>query len=395
MADRQRLTWPGGKAASQPALPVERARAASAHPATPDEGAAHPAYPGQDPGEHDYENGDTSSWAEDPTKGPYPPSAHPAYPDEGAAHPAYKWAARDIRAAVESKAAKCIRIAQQILGPKATVAAIEDQALALMYLPDAGITATLNRLGGGKGDEEPDEDDKGKEAAKAAGDDKPDFLKEKEEEKKEDKKASDEDDKEKKEDKTASDPLSLILAKLGGIETRLACLETGVPAATPVASTSVVADEEAVLAQLLADEGMGGGDDVESMLSSMMAEEGMGATQAPMAEEVMPPLDIDMGLGDSDPMGMYGDDGMDDDEAVMLAQLYASDKTAGEDEEDEDEGKEAKKANARVASTQRPREKKASTGVSRLGGIQKEASGEIADLEKLWPSAPDISKNFT
>ena len=57
---RQRMTWnEGGDLTEDPA------KSASAHPATPDEGPASPAYKA-DPGDDDYKNGDTSSWAEDP-----------------------------------------------------------------------------------------------------------------------------------------------------------------------------------------------------------------------------------------------------------------------------------------------------------------------------------------
>jgi hypothetical protein len=47
---------------------------------------------------------------------------------------------------MQHKAAKCIRIAQSMLGHKASVAAIEDQALDLMNLSDRQIQAALARL---------------------------------------------------------------------------------------------------------------------------------------------------------------------------------------------------------------------------------------------------------
>jgi len=136
-------------------------RAASAPPATPgyDEPSNHPAaYP--DPAANAYENGDTSSWAEDPHPGPYPNSAPPADPgmDEPQGHPATdlahyfpngvgKQAARDVRAAAEQKADKCIQIATRMLGKKASVDAIESQALDLMVLTNRQIAASLARMG--------------------------------------------------------------------------------------------------------------------------------------------------------------------------------------------------------------------------------------------------------
>lgn len=143
---RRRLTWNGRMASAPPAMPGYQEP--SVHPA---------AYP--DPEADAYENGDTSSWAEDPHPGPYPNTFHPALPgtDEPMGHPATdpahyfpagvtKQASRQLRAAMEVKAAKCIRIAQSMLGRKASVSAIEDQALDLMNLTERQIAAALSRI---------------------------------------------------------------------------------------------------------------------------------------------------------------------------------------------------------------------------------------------------------
>jgi hypothetical protein len=122
------------------------------------EPSIHPAaYP--DPEADAYENGDTSSWAEDPHPGPYPNSFHPALPgtEEPMGHPATdpahyfpagvtKQASRQLRAAMEAKAARCIRLATAMLGKKASVSAIEDQALDLMNLTERQIAAALKRV---------------------------------------------------------------------------------------------------------------------------------------------------------------------------------------------------------------------------------------------------------
>lgn len=138
---RQRMTW------------TDRgvSRHASEHPATPDEGPASPAHKAQ-PGPDAYKSGDTSSWAEDVHPGPYENGEHPATPDEGPASPAHK------AAALERKAAKCIRLATAMLGEGASVAAIENQALELMDLPDRSIKASLTRLAE-DADEAIDDDD--------------------------------------------------------------------------------------------------------------------------------------------------------------------------------------------------------------------------------------------
>ena len=91
---RKRLTW--------------ARRKASAPPATPGYGVEdrdHPAFY-EDPDMHLYENGDTSSWMEDPTPPPYSQGRAPATPGYGVEdqdHPAYK---RKLQA----KAAKCLRL---------------------------------------------------------------------------------------------------------------------------------------------------------------------------------------------------------------------------------------------------------------------------------------------
>lgn len=143
---RRRLTWNGRMASAPPAMPGYQEP--SVHPA---------AYP--DPEADAYENGDPSSWAEDPHPGPYPNTMHPALPgtDAPMGHPATdpahyfpagvsKQASRHLRAAMEAKAARCIRIATAMLGRAASVSAIEDQALDLMNLTERQIQAALSRL---------------------------------------------------------------------------------------------------------------------------------------------------------------------------------------------------------------------------------------------------------
>ena len=141
-------------------------RKASAPPATPgyEELSIHPAaYP--DPEADAYENGDTSSWAEDPHPGPYPNGAPPALPgtDGPQGHPATdlahyfpngasKQASRQLRAALEAKAAKCIRLASRMLGKNASNDAIEDQAIDLMTLTERQIQASLRRFAEEGGD---------------------------------------------------------------------------------------------------------------------------------------------------------------------------------------------------------------------------------------------------
>jgi hypothetical protein len=147
---RRRTTWTDKKASPPPATPGYL------------EGTNHPAYPGQDPNADKYMNGDPSSWAEDPHPGPYPnPPPPPADPgmQEPQGHPATdpahyfpggagRAASRDLRAAMEHKASKCIRLATALLGKSASGDMIEDQALDFMHLSDRSIQAAFERLAG-------------------------------------------------------------------------------------------------------------------------------------------------------------------------------------------------------------------------------------------------------
>ena len=156
---RERLTWKRGGATNAPA------RRASAHPAYPDEGAASPAYQ-PDPEADAYENGDPSSWAEDPHPGPYPQSAHPSYPDEGPASPAYVAKQGSVALALERKAAKCVRLASAILGPTASQHEVESQAFAFMDMSERALQASLSRLA--QQEEEQEEEEQQEEVKKAS-----------------------------------------------------------------------------------------------------------------------------------------------------------------------------------------------------------------------------------
>jgi hypothetical protein len=134
---RKRMTWQRGnsrRAAAPPAIPNEES------------GYKHPAHQTPDPEADQYENGDTSSWAEDVHPPPYQNSPHPATPTEagGYNHPAGNPA--NLKQAMQRKAHACIRIAQAQLGPRATVAAIENRALSMLDWPNRKVKASLKRV---------------------------------------------------------------------------------------------------------------------------------------------------------------------------------------------------------------------------------------------------------
>ena len=141
---RERMTWAVGHQASAP-------------PATPGynvEDQDHPAKQGPDPDMHKYEDGDTSSWAEDVRQPPYPqgnPPAIPGYDAEDQDHPAHESPPRvSLTAAVRKRASKCLKLATiQLVGKKMTKAQVEDHAMDLMELGDSQIDNMLERFGGG------------------------------------------------------------------------------------------------------------------------------------------------------------------------------------------------------------------------------------------------------
>ena len=135
---RQRRTW---KNASPP-------------PASYGWDADHPAHK-EDPEMEDYfvgNNDPHEDFAEEPHSGPYAQPQAPASYGWEPDHPAAKadaggkQASRELRAMAERKAAKCVRLAQTMLGKTATVEQIENQALTLMDLSDRQITASLTRV---------------------------------------------------------------------------------------------------------------------------------------------------------------------------------------------------------------------------------------------------------
>lgn len=412
MSTRERMTW-GGKSAAGPTLPFEAAakkKRGSAHPQTPDEGLVHPAAYEDPTQPDDYENGDTSSWAEDPMGPPYRTSLQPANPmdDGGYRHPAAQAgaparnASRSLRAAAELKAHKCIRLASALLGDKIVKAAeandvvatemIESQALAFMNLSDAHIASSLLRVEAATEDEEVL---LRKMLAEDAGEDDEDT----------------EDDESM--GKEASDDVSLKLAEVTSALASLQAQIAGLAGAPKRAEADVEAEDEdeALLASMLAAESEMAGEveaedvEAEEMLQAMLAEE----REAPVAEapakaskktlaefmDMDDEFDINMDSIE-DPMGLMDDEDSFPDSDDLLMNLYASNKKAEEEEEEEEEVRETKEAsNRRTASRLRPQARKPTTGVQSVGNVRvASGSNDTNELAKLWNSAPDVSRVF-
>ena len=433
---RQRTTWTDRTASDPPAIPGYQ------------EKPTHPAAPPADPGKDDYKNGDTSAWAEDPTKGPYKQSEAPAMPgyQEAPTHPAAKRAAMEMRAAMERKASKCIQMAQSMLGRKATASMVEDQALDFMNLSERQIQAALARIS----------------TSFLAGDDKPED------------KSEDKPEEKKPEAKEAHGPFDVYDINLddvisidewAGSPEIFAALDTdgdglitrqdvvmgmgesfasgifsskksdqnapmgptsgGEAPAVPPMAAAVDEDEaaEKMLAAMLAEEQAPQTEDEgltveeKQMLAEMTEEKPVPIAApipppAPVASIEAPMAPVACGV-DADPMGLMDVEPTEDD----LLALYGmgtpkcagekkpegepepEEKKAAEEPEEktepEPEPEEDKDASKKEAAL-RPQPRKPSTGPKTLGAVAKTASGknEVDELSKLWESAPDVSEVF-
>ena len=450
---RRRLTWeedgPGKRASEIPK-------------ATPNEGAASPA--------HQPEKGAASysidsDFGSEPHSGPYGNGEHSATPDEGAASPAHK------AAALERKAAKCIRLASAMLGEGATVVEVEDQALTFMDLSDRALHASLQRLADDDDDDDDDEEEveeveveegKKKKASLASriarierilirlaesedpegdgakGSKDPrgekDGAKGSEDPGEESKKKADShmDEDMDEDDAAAAEGLEAKKKKAESKEKRHhdESEEYGGNKGDESESDKDFKgkkaddeeaqddDEESKKAGWSPGHRAPGGWDPgseEAMLEEMLVEEGMyGGNEGDDSESRR---DYE-GMG-HDEIGhiVHSDEVGMDDEMMMLAKLFekSADIPAGEDkkekedhekgavaddkdhikklEKDEKEDKKDLKKDEKKAS-RKPQPKKESTGATRLGGVTKSAKSELSDLSKLWDSAPDVSKFF-
>jgi len=365
----------------------ENNREAAAPPASYGWQPEHPAHKA-DPEVDDYlidndGNGTGSEPAdfnEDVNQGPYQNAEHPATPDEGPFHPAQpagkKAAMR--RKAAEKKAAKCIRIAQAMLGPDATVAQIEDQAVDLMDLTDNAIDTAIDRLSavlveatpGGQNDPDGDtlnpghtldghpaiqadpEQVKAEQPKEAA-----DFL---------------------AEDEEAEELLAAMLAE-----------EEEAPA-EPEAMQQWGEEEEAC------------GDDaeaelpVESDISDMMAPEGdpMGLADEGPAEDDALLAELFGGRLAADEEEAEEEEAEEEEAEEEEAGKKASSHEEADDEEADDEEAEEEEAGKKASTKQRPQARKTSKGAKSLGAVTKAASSEVNDLSQLWESAPDVTDVF-
>lgn len=443
------------------------------------EGPASPAYY-PDPDADKYENGNPSSWAEDPHNPMDPESAPAAMPGnlttEGLSHPATtdfqrgadkpsEGAAKQasLRELAERRAAICVRIASAML-PGASTLDIEKKAVQLMDVEDENqliaTARTLNVLASDDDEDAGDDEDEdmGKEAShnltarldrlegsvgrlvQAMGE----FFGMEDDG---DGDGSNMDDKE---------LMAVLMAEDmdgDGIDQS----KNDYPQDYDVEKMSGEDEAEAEVMEMDVEEKMGGDDkEEEQMLAAMLAEMGdmdenpEGMHMASAAEEATEGLatgeSVQSGEGgttnpdeyadtplvaqsdgkiedgdptphgkssaDVDPMGLTEiatKSASADDELMALYADLDLPKVAGEEmEEEEEEEIEMKMAGEEMEEEEeeevemkmaspRPQNKKASTGAKTLGnvaGMPKQAADEIAELGKLWESAPDVGGVF-
>lgn len=331
-----------------------------------------------------------SDFAEDVAPAPYAQSAAPASYGWDPEHPAAKADAKGAapsekkaalqRKAAERKAAKCIRIAQALLGQGVDTDTIEDQAVDLMDLTNDAINATMDRLSGAfLADEDIEAYSRAQNDSQLGygGD-----------------KAADD------ADMVAEELLAAMLAEEEEPEASLYAEEE----VAPEASMPMMAEDEVEACGMEA-----GDDEVEAMLSEMLAPE----AQEEVAHDILddgagelleeePMGEIGLEMMAEDPMGL-GDEVEANDE--MLAQLFGgrmaaddedaddADEKADDSDDSDDADGEEKEAGKKAASL-KPKARKASKGARSLGSVTKSASSEVDDLSKLWSVAPDISDVF-
>ena len=333
------------------------------------------AVPGDDPSVDAYGIDSPTDFGAEPDPGPYENGPPPATPGYG------KSAGRNIRASMERKAAKCIRIAQAMLGSQASVSDVEDQALDLMDLDDRQIQASLARIA---------------ESFMLA------------------------------EDHHMSGQNTMYGEDHMGQYDYMYAMEEPMMVEEDLYEEPGL--EEDMLMEMMAEEE--DDDDVEAMLTAMMREQSRYAAKRAESEEkkekdeegaeaeaaktIQEEVEEEAKekKASIDPMGLNMSD-----EDYTLAELFngRSAKKAEEDKdekEDHDEGaikddedhiealevdkdeeeEDLKKEEKKAAL--RPQPRKSSNGVSSLGSISKAASSEINDLSSLWKTSPDVSKVF-
>lgn len=349
------------------------------------------------------------------------------------------------------KADLCVAVAELMLGTSriASEKAVEDQAVALMHLPDSGLLATHARLAGDQGDDEDEDEGQDKEAAQQ------------QQQQSDDDESDDDEGGEQQQDKQAAAPAPKTAKKAAedddaededGQDKEASAeekVEDGVKAKQAqdkeASQNDKTAEEMQQMAQQIVQAVSAGNyaaaqeqvqqmvqqsqqqmqqsqdqqqmaqqqqqlaGQIQQMIQEAMGQQQQQAPQAPAPQAQQMPSDdqaLDQMLAadgcgpmaeadiQMDPAPM--DVGMDDlgPEDQVLRTLFAQDQDDSEeskqDEQDDDtQDKQAKNAATRTVGT-RP-----TAGVSQLGGHAKQAGkSDVDNLSNLWQSAPDVRDAF-
>jgi hypothetical protein len=300
------------------------------------------------------------------------------------------------------KADLCVAVATLMLSGKkiASATAIEDQAVALMYVPDQELIATHARLAADQ-DDDGDEDDKGQQQSKQGGEVPPQFLEhmkkkedddgDKDEDKKDqgEKKQAQQQDQDQGQAEESEQEQSKQAKEDGDGGDQNAKANKNWPVSDKKAAQDMMAQMQQMQAQLqqmmqAMQQPQAPMAAQEHDLDQMLAQDSCG----PMAEQdiEMDPFQMDDAMGEMGP----------EDEA--LKNLFASeddqDQQVQEEQEQAAQEQQKQAKSVRTAST-RTVGTRPTAGVSKLGGGSKTASASSVDnLSSLWQSAPDVRGAF-
>jgi hypothetical protein len=277
------------------------------------------------------------------------------------------------------KADLCVKTARIMLGSKAVESAVEDQAYSLMYLPDAELIHTFDRLAG---DQSQDDEEEGQAQQKQAQDQD---------------QGDDEETQEKQEQKKQAAQLQLA-------EQCAQALQQG-----------QLTQAQDMLQQMVQQaQGQQGqsqfAEDVQQQQAQGQQQVAQG--QQPVADDLLlddmlapDPMMDDMGMGmgmdvEMDPAPMDVGEMVLGPEDDVLRTLFAAEGQEQEEQEEQSQGQaqqkqeQKKQASMRTAST-RTVGTRPTQGVSRVGGSATSArGGDVDRLSALWPTSPDVSGAF-
>lgn len=307
------------------------------------------------------------------------------------------------------KAKLCVEVARLMLAGQKTAGtrAIEDQAYALMFMPDEALIATHQRLANEQGEDEDQGDDEGQE--KQAQDEKKDEAQgeqkqaqqESKDEKKdeaqgEQKQAQDQDDKGQQEQAKQASPADKTAALVSQV---VVALQSGNFKTAQEQIQQLVQQTAQGQQQVMSQEQMQA--QIQQMIQQAMGQQ---VQQVPMAQQQAPQVQSDEQVLDQmlaqDSCGPMAEVDIQMDPAqmdVLAGELGPEDEAlrtlfAQDDESQDQGGEQQKQANVRTAST-RTVGTRPSAGVAKLGGAASSGSAG-PDLSSLWPSAPDVRDVF-